>query len=123
MEVVFERVVGEQLAHEIFAHAHDVFDGFHCLKASDNTAHRADNARLFTSGNGIFWRRVFEYTAVAWSLTRNVGHQLTFEADNSRVAERLFFHNARVVNQEFGGEVVRAVDDEIVIADKLADIR
>ncbi len=101
-----ERIVGEQVAREQVADTENVLDGFHCLQTTDNTAHSADHASLLASRHGIFRRRFLEYAAVARALARNVCHELTLEADNARVRERLFGHDACVVDEELCRKVV-----------------
>lgn len=49
---------------------------------SDHSAHGSDHACLLTGRYGILWRRALERTSVAWSLSRNIGHQLPLETDD-----------------------------------------
>ena len=117
-----ERIVGEQVAREQIADTENVFDGFHGLEAADYTAHSANNACLLTGRHGIFRRGFLEDAAVAGALARNVRHELTLEADNARVRERLFGHDACIVDEELSREIIGSIDDEIVILDEVHDV-
>ena len=117
-----ERIVGEQVTREQIAHAENVLDGFHRLQTTDNAAHSANHARLLAGRHGIFRRRFLEHAAVAGALARNVRHELSLKTDDSRMGERLLRHHAGVVDEELRREIVRAIDDEIVILDEVEDV-
>ena len=82
-----QRVICEESSCEEIAFADDVFDCFHCLEASDDSAHGSDDACLFTGWDCILRRRIFEDASVAWSFSWDVGHELAFEADDPCVGE------------------------------------
>lgn len=84
-ELHFKCVISKQIACEKVAYAKDILDSFHCLQTSDNTAHCADNACLLASRNSVLRRWVLEHTSIAWSLTWNIGHELTLKSDDTGV--------------------------------------
>ena len=81
-ECHLQRIVGKKSSCKKITLSDDVLDRFHCLKASDHSAHGSDHASLLTGRYGILWRRALERTSVAWALSRNVSHQLSLETDD-----------------------------------------
>ena len=67
-------IIGKKVSGKKITNTEKVFDGFHCLKTSDHSAHCSDDSGLLTGWYGIFWRRIFEYTSVTWSFSRNISH-------------------------------------------------
>ncbi len=119
-----QSVVGQQVPCQQVADAEDVLEGFGRLQGADDAAHDAEHAGLATGRHGVFRRHRREDAAVARALPRHVGHELALEADDARMYEWLLLEDAGVVDQELRGEVVGAVDDEVVVlvADDIADV-
>ena len=110
-------IVGEESSCEEVSFADDVFDCFHCLEASDDSAHGSDDACLFTG-----WDCILEDASVAWSFSWDVGHELAFEADDPCVGEWFSCHDTCIVDQEFCREIVGSVNDEVVVFDDIHDV-
>ena len=83
MEGHGQGIVGKKSACKEITFSNNVFDGFHCLKASDHTSHGPDNTSLFAGWYCVLRRRIFEYTSVARTFSWYVGHQLSFKTDNT----------------------------------------
>ena len=116
-----KRIIGKKVSCKKITNSKNILNGFHCLKASDDASHCSDDASLLTGRYGILWRRIFEYTSVTWSFSRNIGHKLSLETKDSCVREWFLCHNTGIVDQEFCREIVGSVNDEIIILDQIHD--
>ena len=116
-----KRIVCKKVSCKKISNSKNILNGFHCLKASDHTSHCSDDTSLFTGRYGILWRRIFEYTSVTWSFSRNIGHKLSLETKDSCVREWFLCHNAGIIDQEFRRKIIGSVNNEIIILDQIHD--
>ena len=115
-------IIGKKSSCEKFSFTDNVFDCFHCLKASDDSTHSSDNAGLFTSRYCVLRRRIFKYTSITWSFSWNIGHKLAFETDDSCMREWFLCHDTGIIDQEFCRKVIGSVNNKVVVFDDIHDI-
>ena len=119
LEDLGEGVVGEQTPAEWGADTSDEFDGFEGLEAADDSAQRAEHARLAATGHTARGRWGGEEAAVAWAAARRIENgDLSFEFEYAAVDNRALREERGVVVEVPGGEIIRAVDDHIVVGEQ-----
>ena len=115
-ELRFERVVHQQLADEGFAEAHDELGRFRRLNGAHGAAQRAEHARVLAGGHHTGGRRFGIEAAVAGSaLTGVVDGRLALELEDGGVDDGFSEKYRCVVHEIAGGEIVRPVDDDVVV--------
>ena len=100
-----------------FADSRQQLDGFHGLQATDDAGEDAEDSAFgaIRHGAGLGW--VWEKTAVAGAAQmRGKNRDLSLEAEDRSVDVGDTEKNGDVVAEVAGGEVVGAVDEEIVSA-------
>ena len=107
-------VEGEQTVGEQLSHAGEVFQRLGSLDGAQHTGNGSQYTCLRAGRNGSDRWWLLEEAAVA-GRAGQMGEGLTVEAQDATVRERLTSHDAGVVDEEFHGEVVSAVDHEIVV--------
>ena len=111
-----EQAVGEQLAHTC--------EVFQCLGSLDGAQHTGDGTQhtsLRTGGHNSCGWRFLEHAAVA-GRAGQMSECLAVEAEYAAVREGLASHDAGIVDEEFHGEVVRAIDDEVVLLNNIEGV-
>ena len=103
----------QQPTGEGFADAQYELGGLGCLNAADHTGEHTENASLGAARHFTRRRRSGEEAAVA-ALSRHVHGRLPIEQQDTAVHEWLIAEVGGVVDEVAGGEVVRAVDDDVV---------
>ena len=114
-------IEGEQAVGEQAAHAGEVFQRLGCLYGAEHAGYGSQYACLRTGGYGSCWGRFLEHA----SITRRagqMGERLTLEAQYAAVGEGLASHDAGIVDEELHGEVVGAVNDEVILPDDVEGI-
>src|SRR6185295_7837329 len=117
-----ERVEQHQTADQRLADAHDQLDHLVRLERADDSGQHAEHTALRARGDETGGRRLGEEAAVAGSARAPEDRDLAFEAEDRAVDVRLAEQDAGVVDQIAGGEVVRAVDHQVVIAEEVERI-
>src|SRR5690349_11693096 len=94
----------------------DDLDGFGRLNDSDETGEDAEHAALGATGNETRGRWLRIQAAIAGAVFIREYGGLPFETENGSVHIRLLQQNAGIVHQVTSGEVVGAVNDDVVVA-------
>src|SRR5438309_280230 len=117
-----ERVVGEEAADQRFADPEQELDGLSRLNRSNHSWEHAQDAGLASGGDepGRGRRRI--EAAIAGALVGREDRRHALELEDRAVDVGLARQEARVVHQVARLEVVRAVDDQVVVADHLHDV-
>src|SRR5690606_2442314 len=92
------------------------------LKNSDNSREHAQDTSSISGRGQICGRRFGEHTPVAWPLTGTVDGHLSFESEDAAINDRLLKQHARIVEQIPGREIVRPVDDDVVVGNDVQHI-
>lgn len=111
-----EGVVDEDFPEGWLAGAEDELDGLHGLEGADDAGEDAEDAGFVAGGDGAGCGYFREEATVAG--TAKVGCEdghLAVEAVDGSVDEGLFEEKGGVVGEEAGGEVVGAVEDDVVV--------
>ena len=114
LEGHIQGVVQQQLADQRLADAQDQLDRLGGLQGADGAGQHAQHAALGAGGHQPGRRRLGEQAAVARAAFGVEHAHLPVEAEDRAVHVRLASQHAQVVGQVAGGEVVRAVDDQVV---------
>ena len=118
-EILAKGVVGEEASTQRFADAGDELDRFERLKTADDAAERAEDARLTAVGDAAGRRRFGEKAAVARAALGGVEDaHLALEAVNAAIDQRPAGESGGVVVEVTAGEIIRAVDDDIVAGEE-----
>ena len=123
VEAHAERVDQQQPPGERVARAEDQLDRLGRLDRADEARQHAEHAPLRAARHEARRGRRREEAAVARPVGRREHRRLPLEAEHRAVDVRLPEQHARVVRQVARGEVVGAVDDEVVAADDLERVR
>src|SRR5213594_3200252 len=110
-----ERVEDEEAADQRVAPPEEKFDRLDRLDRSDNAREHAEHAALGARWNETGRRRFGVQTAVTGALGRVEDARLAFEAEDRAVDVRLVQEDRRVVHEVPGREVVRSIDDDVVV--------
>src|SRR6266850_1772962 len=117
-----ERVEQEITADERLARPEQQLQRLVGLERSDNAGQHAEDSGLRTRRRELRWRRCREEAAVARTLMRAEDRELSLEAIDAPVHDRLVPLHRRVVQQVARREVVGAVDDHVVVGDDPVDV-
>ena len=118
-----ERAVMDQAAERWIAEACDELDSFHGLQAANDSREHAQDTGFRSCRNGAFWRRFGkEATITGTSEMRREDGDLSFELENSAVNEGFLLKKGRVVGAEAGREIIRPVQDKIVVVEKIEGV-
>ena len=115
-------IEGEQTVRQQFANTREILQ---CLCGLDGAEHTCDGSKdtsLRTSRNGSSGRRLLEHTTVA-GCAWQVSKRLTVEPQDATMRERLARHHTCIVDEKLHGEVVRAIDDEVVFLNNIERVR
>src|SRR5262249_30118396 len=93
------------------------------LEQAHRAGEYAEHAVGAAGGRELGWRRLPEQAAVAGALVGLEHRQLPVEAEDRGGHDGDLQTHAGVVEQVAGGEVVEAVDDDVVAANDLEDVR
>ncbi len=127
-ELHVEGVEDLEAAEERRTDAGDDFDGFVSLNGADDAAHGAHDAAFGAAWDHSGGRRFGVLAAVAAGLdglasefaqVRGEDGVEAFEAEDRAIDVDFFEENAGVVDEVAGGEIVGAVDDDVVGGDPL----
>ena len=117
-------VVQDEPAVERLAVPEHELDGLGRLHAPHGAGQHAEHAGLGTARDRPLRRRLREDTTVARAvLGRLERRYLSLEPQDCAVAERDAGERAGVVDEVARGEVVRAVDHDVVVRDEVLDVR
>lgn len=98
-------------------------DRFHGLKCSYNACHDAEHSDFFATAFAVSLGGFGEYATIARSSAPQiVDTKLTVKLERSPRDERLSHKNSRVREEITGGEVVRAIQDDVVFREDVASI-
>ena len=106
-------VEGEQRVGEKFAHAREILDALSGLNRAQHAGYRAQHTH-HSAGLNIALRRGLRKQAAIARRTWHVGHQLTAIATDAAHRICLAQHYTGIVYQILGGEIISAVDHEVV---------
>ena len=112
-----QQAIGQQLPYPC-----EVFQRLSSLDGAQHTGNGTQDTRLRTRWYGSYGRRFLEHTTVtgrAWQMRE----RLSVKAQDATMRERLACHHTRIIDEELHGEVVRAVDDEVVLLDNIERVR
>ncbi len=121
-EALLERVVGEQPADERVAEVEDELDRLERLDRPDDAGQHPEDARFGAARCELGRGRLGEQAAVAGTLVGLEHRDLTFEPEDRAVHDGHAGQQRRVVEQIAGGEVVGAVDDDVVALEDVEDV-
>lgn len=113
--LIRQSVEGQQIPCEQLTMSREIFYRFKCLHRAYYPCHSTDDSRLAARWHSALWGRGFKNTAIAGGDIGYISHQLTRETQYSSVGERLLRQHAGIVYKELRGEIISAVDDEIVV--------
>ncbi len=117
-----QAVVQDHAPDERFADANDQLDRFGSLQCANgsrqDTKHTAFGAARHESGR--WWLR--EQAAIAWPFLRIKHGQLALKAEDAAVHVGLAQKHAGVVNQITGREIVRPINNDIVVFEDFESI-
>ena len=99
-----------------------MLDGLIGLQRANDARQNSNDASLGAGGNESRRRRLGEEATITRRSAGVYGHCLAEELQNATVGKGLPRKHTGVVDQEFGGEVVGAVYDEVVGGDNFGDI-
>src|SRR5437867_3215810 len=114
-----ERVEDEEAADQRVAPPEEKFDRLDRLDRSDNAREHAEHAALRARWNETGRRRFGVQTAVTGALGRVEDARLALEAEDRSVDVWLVQEDRRVVHEVPGREVVRSIDDDVVVCQGL----
>ena len=118
MERHAQRFVLEQPAVERLAHARDDLHRLGGLDQRDEARQHAEHAALRARRHRARRRRLRVEAAITGAVARVEHGRLPVEAEDRAVHVRPAEQHARVVGEIAGGEVVRAVDDHVVLREQ-----
>src|SRR5699024_4079015 len=122
-ELHVESVVKHEASDERTAFAEGELQDFGGLDATDDAGQYAKNTTFGATGHHSRRRRFGIETAIARSAeVRRKDAGLAFESENGAVDVRLLQQHAGVVGEVTGREVVRAVDDDVVVFDDVEGV-
>ncbi len=98
------------------------FDGLGCLQCADDPGQHAEDSTFGARGNQSGRRRLRIQASIARPAGIAEYADLPLEAENRTVDVRLAEENASVVHQVARGEIVGAIDDDVVIAEEVERI-
>lgn len=114
-----KQVEGEESALKGFSCTDEVFDSLHGHQATNGATERAENARLFAGGHGGGVGHLGEEAAVTRAAVGGVKEgNVSGELKNAAVDQRAAREKGGVVGEVAGGEIVGAVEDEVVVGKK-----
>ena len=117
-----ERVVQPEPSDHRLTDAGDQLDALDALSGADVSGHDAEHAALRAVGDHPRGRRLGEHAAVAGAFSGVEHAQLALEPEDRAVHVRDTRQDAGVVDEVAGGEVVRAVDDQVVAGHDLQGV-
>ena len=115
-------IEGEQTVRQQFADACEILQGLCGLNGAQHTSDSPQYTSLRTSRYGSCGRWFLKHTTVT-GRARQMGKRLTVEAQDTSVRERFTCHHTSIVDEELHGEVVRAVNDEVVLLNNIEGVR
>src|SRR5262245_1374364 len=118
-----QRVEVQLAPRQRLALAEQHLDRLGRLQRADHTAQHAEHARLLAGRRHVRGRRLRVVAAVAGTLERQERGHRALEPIDAAVDQRLAQLQRRVVDQVARREVVRAVDDHVVVLDDVEDVR
>src|SRR6185503_11229948 len=92
------------------------------LDRADDTGQHTEDAGLSARRRELRWRGCREETAIARALVRLEDGDLPLEPIDAPVHDRLVPLHRRVVEQVARGEVVGAVNDDVVLGEDAVDV-
>src|SRR2546428_11566029 len=110
-----ERVEDEETTDQRVAPSEEKFDRLDRLDRSDNAREPPEPSALRTRRDEAGRRRFRVETPVTRTLRRVEDARLAFEAEDRSVDVRLVQEDRRVVHEVSGREVVRPIDDDVVV--------
>src|SRR5688572_7243907 len=117
-----QRVVEEEPSDERFADPEYELGRLCGLNSPDGARKDAKHAALSAAGDEAGRGRLGVEATVAWAFFGVEHARLAFEAEDRTVDVRLAQEDARVVHQVTGREVIRAVDDHVVVLEDLQGV-
>src|SRR5688572_7321684 len=121
-ELGLERVVDQEPALESLAQVQDELDRLGGLEHAHDAGQHAEHTGLLARRRLLGRRRLRVEAAVARAAVGREHRELTLEAEDRRVDDRLAELERGVVDQVAGLEVVGAVDDDVEVLDDLEDV-
>ena len=113
----------DKAADERFANAYDELDSFNRLHDPNHAWQNAQHATFCTAWNHPWWWRFGVEAAIAGTAEmRGKNRALAVEAEDRAVDVRLLQKNTDVIAQVACGEIVRAVDHDVIGFDDLAGV-
>ena len=114
----------KQATHQRFADGEQKFDRFDGLRRSDDPRQYAEHSGFGATRNTSGFRRLGKQAAVTWAAEMRGKHRcLSIKPKNGAVDVWFPRKNTNVVRQIAGREIIRAVDDDVVVSDDLAGVR
>ncbi len=110
-----ERIVEQEFSDQRITFPKDQFEALHRLERADDPADHAQDAAFGTARHRAGWRRLRVEAAVAWSACRIEDADLPLEPEDASVHVRFLQKNADIVHQVARREIVRAVNDDVII--------
>lgn len=105
------------------ANSSEELDCLHSLQAANNSREHAQDTGFRSCRHGTFRRKLGEQAAVAgatevWGENRD----LAFELGDGPVDERFFLEKSGVVGAKAGGEIIGAVQDQIIAGEQIETV-
>src|SRR3989454_2412632 len=110
-----ERVEDEETTDQGVAASEEKFDRLDRLDRSDNAREHPEHSALRTRRDEAGRRRFRVQTPVTRTLRRVEDARLAFEAEDRSVDVWLVQEDRRIVHEVSGREVVRSIDDDVVV--------
>src|SRR5690348_2163959 len=118
-ELEIQRIEQQQTANQRLALAENQLDGFKRLNRTDDAGQHSQYSAFGTAWNEARRWRLRVEAAVARAFAGVKYGSLPLEAKDAAVNIRLSQQNASIVHQVPGGEIVRAVDDDVIVAEDI----
>src|SRR5574344_286336 len=118
VEVHCQCIESEHTVCKQFASPQQIFQSLSSLNGASDTCNRTENAYFIGSRYTPVCRLVSEEAAVTGGAGQ-MGECLALKSQDATVGKRFIQHHARIINQKFGLEVVRGINDEVPLLDNL----
>ena len=122
-EALLERVVEEVTTDERLADPEQQLDRFRRLERADDSRQYPENSGLRARWRELGRRGLGKEAPVARTIEGLEDGDLSLEAKDGSMHDRDAVFHGRIVQEIAGGEVVRAVDHDVVVLDDPVDVR
>src|SRR6266516_6555754 len=117
IKLACESIIGHQPANQRVTDTKYQLDRLRCLQQANDTRKHAQYTGLSTARRQRDGGRLWIETAIAGSLIRLKNGQLAFKTEDTAMHDRLIGHQCSVVEQIARGEIISAINNDIVISD------